>query len=86
MIQFDGIKPGAVGYLECILITDLDDGEGVRLNRQVDVRLPNKKVMRLPYSWLVREEECQSEMLHEMLDASEDSAPKRVVKRAAPGK
>lgn len=85
MKQFDGRSSGSLVYLECALITDLSDmgHEDIPAHRQVDVRLPNNKVLRLPYGWLrqakaedVEEylDEAPSDVLDGMLDASEEAA------------
>lgn len=101
MLEFNGRVIGDLAYLECSLVTDLtDQDEVVPPHRQVDVRLPNNKVLRLPYCWLRQEpevsEDTPSEVLDAMLDASltdrdvvrdaEALPPKKVTVRRAPGK
>lgn len=81
MQEFDGRVLGAMAYLECTLATDLtDQGETVPPYRQVDVRLPNGKIMRLPYSWL-RQEDTEESPEDEGPDYV-PGPPKRVVRRA----
>lgn len=70
MRQFDGRAAGTLAFLECTLITDLSGSEeDIAPYRQVDVRLPNNKVLRLPYSWL---REVTPEDLDEFLDVDEN--------------
>ena len=94
--EFTGRTVGDHAFIECLLATDLTSGyehEPIPAHKQVDVKLPNGKLLRLPYAWL-REDpgildggvdepmDAPSKVLDGMLDAS--GPPKRVVKRASP--
>lgn len=87
MRQFDGRNTGDLAYLECQLVTDLtDQDDTIPPHRQVDVRLPNNKVLRLPYAWL---RSATFEQVDEFLDVGEDKdytpgPPKKVAVRRAP--
>lgn len=78
--QFSGRRAGDHAYLECTLATDMAfdyEGETIPPHKQVDVRLPNNKLLRLPYAWLREEgaegEDQPSEVLDSMLDATIDT-------------
>jgi len=80
--QFTGRTAGEHAYLECTLATDLGydyEGEDIPLHKQVDVKLPNGKLLRLPYAWLreepVPEPERPSDVLKGMLEDTEDYGP-----------
>jgi hypothetical protein len=78
--QFSGRRAGDHAYLECTLATDMStdyEGETIPPHKQVDVRLPNNKLLRLPYAWLREEgaEEAPSAVLDSMLDVSEGIDP-----------
>lgn len=78
MRDFDGRIPGSHGYLECTLATDLTtyaDGEEIPPHKQVDVCLPNKKILRLPYAWLRSEGNVSIDVLDSMLDATVPDPP-----------
>lgn len=85
MRAFDGRVAGSTAYIEVELVTDLTDREEeVRTSTQVDVVLPNRKLMRLPISWLLAEEDSPAEVLDSMLDASDEEpeskpTPKKAV-------
>ena len=77
--QFTGRAVGDHAYIECTLATDLStfEGEEVPTHKAVDIKLPNGKLLRLPYAWLREVAEVfpldsPAEVLGEMLDATED--------------
>jgi len=53
MRNFRGDTPGQIAWIRCALITDLTDEDANPT--QVDVRLENNKVLRVPYHWLWEE-------------------------------
>lgn len=87
--QFTGRTVGDHAYIECTLASDLStygEGEEVPVHKPVDVKLPNGKLLRIPYAWLREVAEVfpldsPAEVLGEMLDGTEEAPRKVTVKR-----